>query len=38
MIPAAEAVAQARAGKFRNAPSALAILLAEPPLRELGWL
>ena len=36
LISAPEAVRLARSGGFRTAPAALAILLAEPRLRELG--
>ncbi|MEO7933333.1 MAG: NUDIX hydrolase [Chthoniobacterales bacterium] len=38
LVSAAEAVRLARQGGFRTAPAALAILLAEPRLRELGFI
>jgi ADP-ribose pyrophosphatase len=38
LVPAREAVQLARSGGFKTAPAALALLLAETRLRELGFL
>ena len=37
-MPVAEALAFVHAGKMKNGPCALAILLCEPLLREKGYL
>ena len=38
LLPVAEAVAHATTGAMHTGPAALAVLMAVPRLRELGWL